>query len=137
MIGYSFYRQQHLMRDYLSQNLPNGLETTSDMLLEFLYRSSNEYLKDIAEFLKLSKRIDEIKILFDFALADIVGKNIHIRESIYDAGLEGILELRNHLTNKYGKNDWEKFSHVVFNTLSWMILRTEAKEYFSKMGFII
>lgn len=137
MIGYSYYRQQNLMKNYLSQNLPNGLETTADILLEFLSKSSNDYLKDIAEFLKLSDKLDEIKMLFDFAMADIVGKHVPIRETIYDKGLDGILELRNHLANKYGKNEWEKFSHVVFNILNWIILRTEAKACFKQLGLII
>lgn len=137
MIGYSYYRQQNLMKNYLSQNLPNGLETTADILLEFLSKSSNDYLKDIAEFLKLSDKLDEIKMLFDFAMADIVGKHVPIRETIYDKGLDGILELRNHLANKYGKNEWEKFSHVVFNILNWIILRKEAKACFKQMGLII
>ena len=77
MIDSSNYRQQQLMKDYLSQNLPNGLETTADILLEFISKSSNGYLKDIAEFLKLSDKLDEIKMLFDFAMADVAGNILH------------------------------------------------------------
>ena len=137
MIDSSNYRQQQLMKDYLSQNLPNGLETTADMLLEFLSKSSNGYLKDIAEFLKLSDKLDEIKMLFDFAMADVSGNILHIRENIYDAGLDGILELRNHLADKYDINEWEKRNHVAFNILNWFILRTTAKEYYKQMLLII
>ncbi len=137
MIDSSNYRQQQLMKDYLSQNLPNGLETTADMLLEFLSKSSNRYLKDLAEFLKLSDKLDEIKMLFDFAMADVAGNILHIRENIYDAGLDGILELRNHLADKYDINEWEKRNHVAFNILNWFILRTTAKEYYKQMLLII
>lgn len=137
MIDSSNYRQQQLMKDYLSQNLPNGLETTADMLLEFLSKSSNGYLKDIAEFLKLSDKLDEIKMLFDFAMADVSGNILHIRENIYDAGLDGILELRNHLADKYDINEWEKRNHVAFNILNWFILRTTAKEYYKQMLLIV
>lgn len=137
MIDSSNYRQQQLMKDYLSQNLPNGLETTADMLLKFLSKSSNRYLKDIAEFLKLSDKLDEIKMLFDFAMADVAGNILHIRENIYDTGLDGILELRNHLAAKYDINEWEKRNHVAFNILNWFILRTTAKEYYKQMLLII
>lgn len=137
MIDSSNYRQQQLMKDYLSQNLPNGLETTADILLEFLSKSSNGYLKDIAEFLKLSDKLDEIKMLFDFAMADVAGNILHIREKIYDTGLDGILELRNHLADKYDINEREKRNHVAFNILNWFILRTTAKEYYKQMSLII
>ena len=137
MIDSSNYRQQQLMKDYLSQNLPNGLETTADILLEFLSKSSNDYLKDIAEFLKLSDKLDEIKMLFDFAMADVAGNILHIREKIYDTGLDGILELRNHLADKYDINEREKRNHVAFNILNWFILRTTAKEYYKQMSLII
>lgn len=137
MIDSSNYRQQQLMKDYLSQNLPNGLEATADMLLEFLSKSSNGYLKDIAEFLKLSDKLDEIKMLFDFAMADVAGNILHIRENIYDTGLDGILELRNHLADKYDINEREKRSHTAFNILYWFILRTTAKEYYKQMLLII
>ena len=137
MIDSSNYRQQQLMKDYLSQNLPNGLETTADILLEFLSKSSNGYLKDIAEFLKLSDKLDEIKMLFDFAMADVAGNILHIREKIYDTGLDGILELRNHLADKYDINEREKRNHTAFNILNWFILRTTAKEYYKQMLLII
>ena len=137
MIDSSNYRQQQLMKDYLSQNLPNGLETTADILLECLSKSSNGYLKDIAEFLKLSDKLDEIKMLFDFAMADVAGNILHIREKIYDTGLDGILELRNHLADKYDINEREKRNHVAFNILNWFILRTTAKEYYKQMSLII
>ena len=47
--------------------LPYGLETTGNLMLEFMSRSKDEQQRDTAAFIKASKKMPEMVMVFDFA----------------------------------------------------------------------
>ena len=78
------------IREVIEKQLPYGLETTADMLLEFMSKSDDEHLRDIATFMKASKKLHEMKALFNFARSLLQQEIVPIQETIYDTGLDGI-----------------------------------------------
>lgn len=59
-----------------------------------------------------------------------------IRDAIYDARIDGIKELKDHLTEKYGKDENVKANTQAFNFINWLILRLPAKEEMKRYGLI-
>ncbi|MBQ3631625.1 MAG: hypothetical protein II949_10350 [Prevotella sp.] len=56
------------IKEEVKKQLPYGLETTADLLLEFMSRSKDEQQRDTAAFIKASKKTPEIIMVFDFAM---------------------------------------------------------------------
>ena len=83
-------------KEEVKKQLPYGLETTADLLLEFMSRSKDEQQRDTAAFIKASKNMPEMVMVFDFAMSLLQHDVIPIRESIYDTGINGIKELNDH-----------------------------------------
>ena len=96
------------MTHFLAEQLPNWQEATSDMLLDALSDSDNQQIKETAKFIKVSKKSQGMKMVLDFALSMIRNNPIPIRECIYDEGMEGIFEMRQHFIDKYSNNRNEK-----------------------------
>lgn len=129
--------QAALIREIIEKQLPYGLETTADMLLEFMSKSDDEQLKDMAAFMKASKKLHEMKALFNFAMSLLQYEVVPIREIIYDTGLDGIKELKDHLADKYGNDDNMKFNAKASNFINWLILKLPAKEEMKKNRLIV
>lgn len=128
--------QATLIREIIEKHLPYGLETTADMLLEFLSKSDDEQLKDMAAFMKASKKLHEMKTLFNFAMSLLQYEVVPIREIIYDTGLDGIKELKDHLADKYGNDDNMKANAKADNFINWLMLKLPAKEEMIRKGLI-
>ena len=131
-----YYSQSTAIREMVKEQLPYGLETTADMLLEFMSRSNDEQLRDMAAFIKASNKSEEIGMVFNFAMSLLQHDVTPIREAIYDKGIDGIKELRDHLTEKFGKNENVKANAKAFNFINWLILRLPAKEEMKRFGLI-
>ena len=56
------------IKEEVKKQLPYGLETTADLLLEFMSKSRDEKQRDTAAFIKVSKKTPEIIMVFDFAM---------------------------------------------------------------------
>ena len=123
-----YYSQSVAIREKVKELLPNGHETTADLLLEFLSNSNDEQLREIAAFIKVSKKSEEIGMVFNFAMSLLQHDVTPIREAIYDSGIDGIKELKDHLTDKYWKNEDVKANAKAFNFINWQILRLPTKE---------
>jgi hypothetical protein len=115
------------IREVIEKQLPYGLETTADMLLEFMSKSDDEHLRDIATFMKASKKLHEMKALFNFAMSLLQQEIVPIQETIYDTGLDGIKELKDHLADKYGKDNNMKVNAKASNFINWLILKLPLK----------
>lgn len=124
------------IREEVRKQLPYGLETTADLLLEFMSRSKDEQQRDTAAFIKASKKISEMIMVFDFAMSLLQHDVIPIRESIYDTGIDGIKELNDHWTDKYGIDENHKGNAKAYNFFNWVILRLPAKEEMKKLRLI-
>lgn len=124
------------IKEEVKKQLPYGLETTADMLLEFMSRSKDEQQRDTVAFIKASKKMPEMVMVFDFAMSLLQHDVIPIRESIYDTGIDGIKELNDYWADKYGINDSHKGNAKAFNFFNWVILRLPAKEEMKKFGLI-
>ena len=120
----------------IESQLPKGLETTADLLLDFMSKSNDGRLKDMAKFIKASKNSEEIGMVFNFAMSLLQHDVTPLREAIYDTGIDGIKELKNHLTEKYGKDENMIANTKAFNFINWLILRLPAKEEMMKLGLI-
>ena len=131
-----YFTQAETIRNIVEKQLPNGIETTTDMLLEFLSKSNDEQLRDTAAFIKASKKSEEIGMVFNFAMSLLQHDVTPIRETIYDTGIDGIKELRDYLTEKYGKDEKVKANAKAFIFINWLILRLPAKEEMKKSGLI-
>lgn len=125
-----------LMKEELCKHLPFGIDTTAEMLLMFMSKSDDEYLKDIAEFVKVSKDANEMKMLFNFAMSLLQHDVVPIRETIYDTVLNGVKELNDYLADKYGKDDSAKVNAKAHNFINWVILKIPAKEEMKMIGLI-
>lgn len=123
-----YYTQSASIRKIVNKQLPDGLDTTADMLLEFMSKSNDEQLRDTAVFIKASKKSEEIGMVFNFAISLLQHDVTPIREAIYDTGIDGIKELKDHLTEKYGKDENVKANAKAFNFINWLILKLPAKE---------
>lgn len=113
--------------------MPNGLETTANMMLDFMSNSEDEQQKDIAAYIKISTKKDEIKALFDFSMSLLHTDVIPIRESIYDTGLDGVKELNENMIDKYGYDDKNA---KAANFFCWLILKLPAKEEMKRLRLI-
>lgn len=51
-----YYTQSASIRKIINKQLPDGLDTTTDMLLEFMSKSNDEQLKEMATFIKASEK---------------------------------------------------------------------------------
>ena len=83
-------------------------KVTADAFLDAISKCGDEHAKDVVEFVKFSNKSSEILSLLDFALALICHRPIHIRESVYDRGLDGIREINQHYIDKNAKTQVEK-----------------------------
>ena len=125
------------IKEEVKKQLPNGLETTADMLLEFMSKSNDEQLRDSASFIKTSKKMPEMMMVFDFAMSLLQHDVIPIRESIYETGIDGLKELNDFLTDKYGIDESHKGNAKACNFFNWVVLRLPAKEEMKKFGLIL
>ena len=125
------------IQEEVKKHLPNGLDTTADLLLEFMSKSNDEQLRDSASFIKTSKKMPEMIMVFDFAMSLFQHDVIPIRESIYDTGIDGIKELNDHWADKYGMDDSHKGNAKAYNLFNWLVLRLPAKEKMKKLGLIL
>ena len=131
-----YYIQFAPIRKIVSEQLPYGFETTADMLLEFMSKSNDEQLRDTAVFIKASKKSEEIGMVFNFAMSLLQQDVIPIRETIFDTGIDGIKELKDHLTEKYCKDENVIANAKAFNFINWLIHRLPAKEDMKGFGLI-
>ena len=129
-----YYTQYSAIREAVIRQLPNGLETTIDLLLVFWSKSKDEQLRDTAAFIKASKKSEEIGMVFNFAMSLLNRDVIPIRETIYDTGIDGIKELKDYITDKYGEDENVKANAKAFNFINWLILRLPAMEEMKKYG---
>ena len=132
-----YLTQAVTIKEAVAQQLPYGLETTANLLLEFMAHSDDEQMRDTAAFIKVSSKFEEICLVFNFAMSLLQHDVAPIRESIYDTGMDGIRELNDHLADKYGKTDEVKVNAKVSNFINWLILRLPAKEEMKKMRVIL
>ena len=125
------------IQEEVKKHLPNGLDTTADLLLEFMSRSKDEQQRDTAAFIKASKNMPEMVMVFDFAMSLLKHDVTPICESIYDTGIDGIKELNDHWADKYGMDDSHKGNAKAYNLFNWLVLRLPAKEKMKKLGLIL
>ena len=114
------------IQEEVKKQLPYGLETMADLLLEFMSKSKDEQQRDTAAFIKASKKMPEMILVFDFAMSLLQHDFIPIREFIYVTGIDGIKEQNDYWADKYGingnKNGYSKthfFQLVDFNIASY------------------
>lgn len=131
-----YYTQSASIRKIVNKQLPDGLDTTADMLLESMSKSKDEQLKEMAANIKVSKKSEEIGMVFNFAMSLLQHNVTPIREAIYDTGIDGIKELKDHLTEKYSKDENVIANTKAFNFINWLILRLPAKEEMKRFGLI-
>ena len=131
-----YYIQSASIREMLKEQLPNGLETTADLLLDYMSKSKDEQQRDTAAFFKASKKMPEMIMVFDFAMSLLQYDVIPIHKSIYDTGIDGIKELNDHWADKYGINESHKGNAKAYNFFNWLVLRLPAKEDMKKFGLI-
>ncbi|MFW5604341.1 MAG: hypothetical protein ACOCNJ_06765, partial [Bacteroidales bacterium] len=96
------------IQEEVKKQLPYGLETTADLLLEFMSRSKDEQQRDTAAFIKASKKMPEMVMVFDFAMSLLQHDITQIRESFYDTGIDVINELNDHSADKSGIDESHK-----------------------------
>lgn len=125
------------IKEEVKKQLPFGLETTADLMLEFMSKSKDEQQRDTAAIIKASKKMPEMVVVFDFAMSLLQHDIIPIRESIYDTGIDGIKELNDHRADKYGINESHKGNAKAYNFFNWLFLRLPAKEEMRKFGLIL
>ena len=124
------------IKEEVKKHLPCGLETTGNLMLEFMSKSKDEQQRDTAAFIKAYKKMPEMITVFDFAMSLLKYDITPIRESIYDTGIDGIKELNDHWADKYGIDENHKGNAKVCNFFNWVILRLPAKEEMKKFGLI-
>ena len=105
-------------------------------MLEFMSRSKDGQQRDTAAFIKASKKMPEIVMVFDFAMSLLQHDVIPIRESIYATGIDGIKKLNDHRADKHGIDENHKGNAKAYNFFNWVILRLPAKEEMKKFGLI-
>ena len=125
------------IKEEVKKQLPYGLETTGELMLEFMSRSKDEQQRDTAAFIKASKKLPEMVMVFNFAMSLLQHDVIPIRESIYDTVIDGIKELNDHWTDKYGMDDSHKGNAKAYIFFNWLVLRLPAKEKMKKFGLIL
>ena len=131
-----FIYQVLSIKEALKKQLPYGLETTADLLLDFMSKSNDEHQKDTASLFKESEKMPEMIMVFDFAMSLLKNDITPIRESIYDTGIDGIKELNDHRADKYDMDESYKVNAEVCNFFNWLVLRLPAKEEMKKYRLI-
>ena len=111
-------------------------KVTADAFLDAISKCGDEHAKDVVEFVKFSNKSSEILSLLDFALALICHRPIHIRESVYDRGLDGIREINQHYIDKNAKTQVEKSMADNYNLFYWFCLRLSSKQEFIRYGLL-
>ena len=124
------------IKEEVKKQLPYGLETSAGLLLEFMGRSKDEQQRDTAAFIKASKKMAEMVMVFDFAMSLLKHDVTPICESIYDTGIDGIKELNDHRADKYRIDESHKGNAKAYNFFNWVILRLPAKEEMKKYGLV-
>lgn len=124
------------IQEEVKKQLPYGLKTTGNLMLEFMSKSKDEQQRDTAAFIKASKKMPEMAMVFDFAMSLLKHDVIPIRESIYDTGIDGIKELNDYLADKYGIDENHKGNAKAYNFFNWLVLRLPAKEEMKRYGLI-
>ena len=124
------------IQEEVKKQLPYGLETTGNVMLEFMSKSKDKQQRDTAAFIKASKKLPEMVMVFDFAMSLLQHDVNPIRESIYDTGIDGIKELNDHWVEKYGIDENHKGNAKAYNFFNCVILRLPAKEEMKKLGSI-
>ena len=124
------------IKEEVKKQLPYGLETTGNLMLEFMSKSKDEQQRDTAAFIKASKKMPEIVMVFDFAMSLLKHDITPIRESIYDTGIDGIKELNDYWADKYGIDENQKGNTKANSFFNWLVLRLPAKEEMRKFGLI-
>ena len=132
----SYISQVLSVKEEVKKQLPYGLETTADLLLEFMSKRKDEQQRDTAAFIKASKKMPEMVMVFDFAMSLLQHDVIPIRESIYNTGIDGIKELNDHWAEKYGIDENHKGNDKTYIFFNWLVLRLPAKEEMKKFGLI-
>lgn len=84
-----YYSQSVAIREKVEELFPIGLETTAEMLLEFMSKSNDEQLRDTAAFIKASKKSEDIGMVFNFATSLLQHDVTPICEAIYDTRIDG------------------------------------------------
>ena len=125
------------IQEEVKKQLPYGLKTTGNLMLEFMSKNNDEQQRDTAAFIKASKKMPEMIVVFDFAMSLLKHDVTPIRESIYDTGIDGIKELNDHWADKYGIDDSHKDNAKAYNFFNWLVLRLPAKEKMKKLGLIL
>lgn len=125
------------IQEEVKKQLPYGLETMADLLLEFMSKSKDEQQRDTAAFIKASKKMPEMIMVFDFAMSLLQHDVNPIRESIYDTGIDGIKELNDYWADKFGIDEIHKDNAKACNFFNWLVLRLPAKEEMKKFGLIL
>jgi len=111
-------------------------KVTADAFLDAISKCGDEHARDVVEFVKFSNKSSEILTLLDFALALICHRPIHIRETVYDRGLDGIREINQHFIDKNAKTQVEKSMAGNFNLFYWFRLRLSSKQEFIRNGLL-
>jgi len=93
------------IKEEVKKQLPYGLETTGNLMLEFMTKSKDEQQRDTAAFIKASKKMAEMIMAFDFAMSMLQHDVIPIREFIYVTGIDGIKEQNDYWADNYGINE--------------------------------
>lgn len=131
-----YISQTSFIKGDVIKALPFGLATTADMMIEFMAKSDNDQLKDVAEFMKLSTKLPEMEMVFNFAVSMLKNDVTPIRGTIYDTGIDGIKELNEYMTDKYGKDEKTKINAKFANFINWILLRFPAKSELAIYGLI-
>ena len=107
------------IKEEVKKQLPYGLETTGNLMLEFMSKSKDEQQRDTAAFIKASKKMPEMIMVFDFAMSLLKHDVTPIRESIYDTGIDGIKELNDHRADKYRIDENHQGRVKAYNIFNW------------------
>ena len=124
------------IKEEVKKHLPCGLETTGNLMLEFMSKSKDEQQRDTAAFIKAYKKMPEMITVFDFAMSLLKYDITPIRESIYDTGIDGIKELNDQWADKYAIDDNHQDIAKAYNFFNWVVLRLPAKEEMMRYGLI-
>lgn len=124
------------IRNEIINAFPDGLKTTADMALEMMSHSKNEVARDAAEYIKVSKKLVDVKTFFAFFMSLVSNNPVKIQERAFDNGLAGLLEVKNHLAKKYVQNHMERQQTIAYSIFSWTVLMSNAKPDFKKQGLI-
>lgn len=135
MTHIKFNSNNDVIRFLVEHNL-DLQKVTADAFLDAISKCGDEHARDVVEFVKFSNKFSEILTLLDFALALICHRPIHIRETVYDRGLDGIREINQHFIDKNAKTQVEKSMADIYNLFYWFCLRLSSKQEFIRYGLL-